>query len=139
MNPSIDINHVLPFLGVLLGGGVGVALASQAIKKAAGLNSGHVIHLMVAGVSVVAAVAQYVLQLKNVPVEVLGISFASIYGFSQVAYKESGYIKDFLGRIQIADANPAKAAQATAEVNAVSIPEDVTTEPEESAIEEFNA
>ena len=64
MSP-IDINHVLPFIGVLLGGGVGVALVAQAIKKGAGLNSGHVIHAMVVAVSIVAAIAQRCSHARN--------------------------------------------------------------------------
>ena len=114
MNASVDITNYLPFLATLLGGGVAVSLIAQAAKKAFGLNSGHVIHLMVVALSVVAAVAQYVLQAKNLPASVLGLNVSTVYAASQFAYNESGYLKTLLGRVNISLSDPAAPAQAAA-------------------------
>lgn len=103
MNASIDITNALPFLLGASGGGIAVFLLAQAIKKAFGLSSGHVIHLMVVAVSIIIAAAQYLLQLKNLPVEVLGISSTTVYGVSQFVYNEAPRIMDLLKRIQLAD------------------------------------
>ena len=111
MNASVDITNYLPFLATLLGGGVAVTLAAQAIKRVFGLNSGHVIHLMVVAVSVLLAVAQYLIQNKaKLPVEVLGVSGATIYGVSQFVYNEAGFFKTLLSRVNISLSDPATAA-----------------------------
>lgn len=123
MHSSIDITNYLPLLATLFGGGVAVTLIAQAVKKVFGLNSAHVIHLMVMAVSVAAAVAQYLLQNKNLPVEVLGLSSGFVYAVSQAVYKEAGYISDFLSRVQIADAPSASTPQSDAAVNAVTVPD----------------
>lgn len=128
MNSSIDIAHALPYVLSLIGIGGGVVIVSQLIKKLFGLNSSHVIHLMVVAVSIVAAAAQYVLQLKNVPVEVLGISSASIYGLSQGVYKEAKYVSDFLGKVNAYNSSQNTSAQADAAVAAVTDPAQVATE-----------
>jgi len=99
MNSSVDISSFLPFLGVLFGGGVGVALVAQLFKKIFKLNGPHVIHIMVITISALAAAAQYILQSKNLPTDILGISTPVIYGVSQFVYKESGYINSFLSRV----------------------------------------
>ena len=151
MNASVDITNYLPFVATLLGGGVAVTLIAQAIKRIFGLSSGHVIHLMVVAISLVAAAAQYVLQAKQLPLEVLGISGTTIYGVSQFVYNESGYLKNLVGRVQInlapatvplASATPAVAL--TAEPMAPAVTDPVTdpatpTEAAPAAPSEFNA
>ena len=125
MVSSVDINNYLPFVLSLLGGGVGVVVLAQVIKKVAGLNSDHVIHFMVMAVSGAAALAQYILTSRNLPVEVLGVSAPTIYGFSQAVYKESGYLKNLLGRVQIQLApKQAAAVAADAAVAGVTAPSD---------------
>lgn len=121
MNASVDITNYMPFLATLLGGGVAVTLIAQAVKKVFGLDSSHVIHLMVVAVSIVLAAAQYVLQSKNLPPEVLGVSGATIYGISQLVYNEAGFAKTLLSRVQISVA-PAAPALATAAAGAEQAP-----------------
>jgi hypothetical protein len=87
MNAPIDITNVLPFLLSLPAGGILVVLLAQALKKLFGMDSDKAIHFMVLLVSGVASIASYVLQYKNLPVSVLGVSGPAIYGFSQGVYK----------------------------------------------------
>jgi hypothetical protein len=103
VNASVDITNILPFVMSLLAGGVGVVLLAQGIKRVFGMNSEHAIHAMVLLVSAAAAIAQYILNFRGLPVEVLGVSSASIYGISQAVYKESKYAIDLLNRVQAAN------------------------------------
>lgn len=102
MAPTVTIDNFIPFLGLILGGGVGVALVSQALKKVFGLNSAAVIHTMVIAVSLAIAAAQYVFAMPSVPTEVLGISWTAIYGVSQAVYKYATMANQFLGEVQTA-------------------------------------
>jgi hypothetical protein len=122
----IDITNVMPFILSLLGGGVLVVLLAQGIKRVFGMNSEHAIHIMVALVSGAAALAQYILNFRGLPVEVLGVSSTSIYGISQFVYKESKYVSDLLSRVQAANKSNSSAAPAVA-TPAVSAPGEATT------------
>ena len=135
---SIDITNALPFLIGASGGGILVVLLAQAIKKVFGLSSGHVIHLMVVAVSIAIAAAQYVLQLKNLPVQVLGVNTATVYGVSQFVYNEAPRVMSFLKRIQLAEANPALAVPAAPAASAVA-PAEAAPVAEPAASQEFNA
>jgi hypothetical protein len=127
VNGPIDITNVMPFILSLLGGGVLVVLLAQGIKRVFGMNSEHAIHIMVLLVSGAAAIAQYILNFRGLPVEVLGVSSASIYGISQAVYKESKYAIDLLNRVQAANKSNSSAAPAVA-TPAVSSPVEAPVE-----------
>lgn len=142
MNASIDITNVAPFLVSLAASGVGVVLLAQVIKKLFGMSSDAFIHLMVVLVSGLGALASYILQYKNLPPEVLGVSGPAIYGFSQGLYKTVKILSDLLPRISAALHKPV-AASATAAANqavaAVGAPADIAAEPSASNNNEFSA
>jgi hypothetical protein len=110
----IDITNVTPFLLSLLASGVGVILLAQIIKKSFGMDSDKAIHVMVLLVSGVATIASYVLQYKNLPVSILGVSSPAIYGFSQAVYKTAKALSDVLPKVSIALHQPAKPANISA-------------------------
>jgi hypothetical protein len=128
MSDTVTTQQLLQFLGVLVGSGAAVTVVAQVIKKALGLKSKGVIHVMVIGVTALASAAQYVLTLKNIPVEVLGISGTAIWGASQAYYKAAPAIVNFLTKEEAAV--DGKATQADKEVAAVSVPTALTSEPE---------
>jgi hypothetical protein len=118
---ELTVSQVIFILSGLLGGGVGVSIVFQGIKKFArwrGVTSDAVIHTMVVAVSFVAAATQYVLMLKTkLPPEVLGISFTSMYGVSQVVFKYSKYVRGFLDKVNAYNSSKKlSAAQPVADV-----------------------
>jgi hypothetical protein len=129
VNSPVDISNVLPYLLTLAGSGVGVVLLAQLIKKAWGMNSDAFIHAMVVLVSAVATLASYILQYKNLPPIILGISGPAIYGFSQGLYKSAKVLGDLLPRIQAALRKPANTVspEAAAAVAAMNVPADTVT------------
>src|SRR5258708_22754247 len=96
MNASVDITNVVPFLLSLAASGVGVILLAQKIKKGFGMESDKAIHVMVVLVSGMMTAASYILQYKNLPVSVLGLSGPAIYGFSQAVYNTPKILSDLL-------------------------------------------
>lgn len=132
MNSSVDITNVLPFVLSLLGGGAVVVLLAQGIKKVFGMNSDKAIHAMVILVSGAAAIASYVLQYKNLPASVLGVSGPAIYGFSQGLYKSAKYVGDLLPKVSALLHKPvsstAAANAADASVAAVAAPVDAAAQ-----------
>src|SRR5205823_5312229 len=101
MHP-IDITNVTPFLLSLPAAGVGVVVLAQVIKRLFGMDSDKAIHFMVILVSGAASLASYVLQYKNLPPYVLGMSGPAIYGFSQGLYKTAKVLSDLLPKVSIA-------------------------------------
>lgn len=86
----------MQIIGALGGLGVVVALVAQGVKKSFRLDEKDTklakasIHAVVLAATTLAGYAQYVVQFHSkLPVDVLGISGASIYGVSQVVYKFS--------------------------------------------------
>ncbi len=136
----IDISNVMPFILSLFGGGVLVVLLAQGIKRVFGMNSEHAIHIMVLLVSGAAALAQYILNFRGLPVEVLGVSSASIYGISQAVYKESKYAIDLLNRVQAANKSNTNAVAAPAVSSPVEAPveQPVPTAAPAPSTSEFN-
>src|SRR2546425_12928174 len=106
---AIDITNVTPFLLSLPAAGIGVMILAQVIKKLFGMDSDKAIHFMVILVSGAASLASYVLQYKNLPPVVLGMSGPAIYGFSQGLYKTAQALKGLLPRVSVALDKPAKA------------------------------
>lgn len=95
-------HQILVILASLLGGGVGVSLFAQLLKKVFKMKTNAVIHTMVIAISVIASVAQYILQLKSqLPPVILGISLTSIYGISQVVFKYSQYAGHFFNDVKL--------------------------------------
>src|SRR5258708_39577689 len=85
---------------------------------------------MVVLVSGMMPAASYILQYKNLPVSVLGLSGPAIYGFSQGVYKTAKILSDLLPKVAAALRKPAKAtAAADAAVAAVNPPADFIEEP----------
>jgi len=139
MGSTVDITNFMPVLYGLLGSGVLVTLVAQALKKLPKLEREEVIHTMVVVLSVAAAVAQYVFQIKGqLPLKFLGVSTLTIFGVSQIVYKYAGYGLNFLSRVQIVDGSQTSASQADAAVAAVNVPADAaTTEPIQANDMEF--
>jgi hypothetical protein len=141
MNAAIDINNVMPFLLSLLGGGVGVVLLAQVIKKLFGMNSDKAIHTMVLLVSGVVAIASYILNFKSLPVSVLGVSGPAIYGFSQGVYKTAKALGDLLPNVSavLHKQSPAAAGAADQVMAAMNAPADVAAEPASTPPNGFNS
>lgn len=99
---NLDTTHSLVVvLGTLLAGGVGVHLAANILKKFFGLKSSSVIHTLVLALAAVASGMQYFWQIhSSLPPVILGISTTTVYGFSQIIYRYSGYTSDFLGKVK---------------------------------------
>lgn len=97
-------------------GGIGVTALTAVLKRIFKLNLDVVIHSLVIALSFAATAAQYVLQFHSkLPVNVLGLNMASVYGFSQFVYKFASYGKKYLPGVSVsvnkAKANPQAAAQ----------------------------
>jgi hypothetical protein len=107
--------QLAPLAAVLLGGGVGVTLVAQIIRKLAGSNlkSKHVIRFMVGALSFGAAGLQYVTSLKGLPPTVLGVSAPAIYGFSQLAYQYVIKTTGFLEQVDAKETLPQQPLSAT--------------------------
>ena len=125
---TVDLTNFLPVLGTLLGtGGVGVVVVMWIFKKVSKMKAkvseaeaDHALHLVAVSLSFIGAAAQYVLQLKGkVPVDFLGLSFATVYGASQFVFKESQtldkLLKQHYGEIESALVDPAKSVASAAE------------------------
>lgn len=125
---QLTTHTILVLLGSVLGGGVGVSLVAQAVKKLGKMESEKLIHTLVVAVSLISGAAQYVLQYHSkLPTAFLGISTASIYGFSQLVFKGSKYANEFLGKVYTSNATvtPATSNVSAASTDVVSTP----TEP----------
>ena len=122
MHDAVTSQQLVELFGGVLGGGAAVALVAEIIKKVAGARDKAVIHTLVVILTVLAGVAQYVLTLKNVPAEVLGVSGVAIWGASQAFYKAVPAIVDFLNKTDAAEGS----AAADAAVAAISAPTDIT-------------
>jgi hypothetical protein len=122
MNSAVDITNYLPYLALLVGGGVLVVPASHLVKKLFGLQSAAYIHTMVAGISMLIAIAAYILKSKNLPVDVLGLNFSVIYTVSQFIYKYGSYATDFLNKVSAYNASQKATIVADAAVAAVNVP-----------------
>lgn len=125
---SVDLSNFVSVLGVLLGtGGVGVVVAMWLIKKVSKVKvkvseveADHILHAVTVTLSALAAAAQYVIQLKGkVPVDFLGLSFATVYGSSQFVFKYAQRLDNLLkahyGQVEAVLTDPAKAAVAAVE------------------------
>lgn len=130
---SIDITNVSTFLLSLPAGGVLVVLIAQAIKKFCGMDSDKAIHAMVMLVSLAATAAAYVIEFKNLPPTILGVSGPAIYGFSQGVYHLAKALGTLLPKVQDAmrkpDALPANIASLDLDV-----PEDLVKETPKPAV-----
>jgi hypothetical protein len=120
-------HEILVLLGVALGGGLGVSLVSQFLKRVAGLQSAAAIHTMVIGLTSVAAFAQYVTELHStLPPTVLGISATTIYGFSQLIYKYASYASKFMRDVKAYNEGQAAKKVSDVAVEAITVPVEIT-------------
>jgi hypothetical protein len=115
-------HEIIILLSVFFGGGVGVAIAAYLFKVVFGLQSSKVIHTMVVALTVVAAGAQYLLSLKNIPPTVLGVSSTAIYGVSQLVYKGVKAANVFLSEVQAKSAADKALKASAVSVAAVTVP-----------------
>ncbi len=128
---AIDITNVTPFALSLPAAGIGVVVLAQAVKKVFGMDNDTFIHFMVILVSIAATLASYVLQYKNLPPVVLGVSGPAIYGFSQGLYKTAKALNDLLPTVAARlHKQPAPAAAiADQAVAAVDVPAEIAADP----------
>lgn len=111
---QLSTHEILVLLGSVLGGGVGVSLVAQFVKKTAKMQSTHLIHAFVVAISVLGAAAQYVMQYHSkLPSSFLGVSSVSIYGFSQLLYRGSKTANAFLGKVYASNASNQPTVSAT--------------------------
>ena len=109
---QLSTHEILVLLGSVLGGGVGVSLVAQFVKKTAKMQSTHLIHAFVVAISVIGAAAQYVMQYHSkLPSSFLGVSSVSIYGFSQLLYRGSKSANAFLGKVYASNASGSAKAE----------------------------
>lgn len=114
---EINGHQIIVLLLTLLGGGVGVSIVAQGLKKLFKLNVNSVIRTMVAAASAVAAGAQYAVTLKSkVPPEILGVTATTIYGASQLVFQYSKDFSGFMAKVQAFDAAQKPAAASTTAV-----------------------
>jgi hypothetical protein len=143
METTMTISSVVAILSAMLGGGVGVYLVAGVVKKLFGLNSAAAVHLMVLATAAVAAGAQYVLTMKDLPPQVLGVTTPAIYGVSQAVYNWSKQIGGVLNKVQAYDAlqsaQGTPAAPAEVAVADVTVPAPEAVDAEDPATADFNA
>lgn len=114
-------HEIISLLSLILGGGVAVNLVAQGIKKTFGLKTDWVIHTMVVAITSVIAYAGYILSMKSLPPDVLGISGTSIYGVSQLLFKYGRYALSFLNEVQSERKNKTPAVADTPVFNEAAI------------------
>lgn len=108
----LNSHQVLTLLATALGSGVGVSLLVAAGKKFGFVKS--LAHELVMATSLIAGAAQYVIQFhSNLPTSVLGVSTLSVYGFSQLVYKNSSRLNSFLGKVYGGNSQPASQTTAS--------------------------
>ena len=126
---QVSTHEIYVLIASLFAGGVGVSLVAQFIKKVAKMQTDHLIHLMVLGVTGIAAAAQYIIQYHSkLPASVLGVSTASIYGFSQLVFKYSKYTNGFLSKVYSKETGTTTETTSAAPVASVSEPSAATSD-----------
>lgn len=97
--------QILEYLGILFGSGTAASVIAQIIKKSTKVKSEPIIHVVVVSVTTLAAIAQYVLTLKNLPPEIVGVSDTAIWGFATAVYKAAPAITKFFSQEQADEAS----------------------------------
>lgn len=112
---GIDITNFNAFLAVLAAGGISVAGVLQFLKKFL-TREKKMVHVMFVALAVVAAAAQYILQYhSHLPLKVLGVSLAGIYGVAGGVYNWSKLVNKGLAKVYGGGA-PAAVAGTTAAI-----------------------
>ena len=112
-------NELLKILGTLLAGGVGITFLAKITKRYVKIED-WVLHTLVVALAAVAGVLQYVYQFhSSLPPAILGVSVPALYGYSQLLYKYSGYLKKYASQFQVVNTKTA----ATPEVTTPAAPE----------------
>jgi hypothetical protein len=112
---TLTIGTVLAFLG----GGIGVSIIAQVVKRIFGLSSSKVIHFVVIALAFAANALQYVISAAHANPAILASHTAEILGIATAAHTFIVSDADaFVGKVKTALNNPPAAPTATSTTSA---------------------